>query len=405
MPINFVTGLPRHGKTLWTITTVKERADKEQRQVYYCNIPGVTIEGWKQIEHPDEWLQLPDKAIIIIDELQDFWGKAASGQKVPEPILQLSKHGKRGFDFYFITQEPNLVHSTPRDLCEHHYYVVRAFGTHNAMVHKFDRLQLHPDKARNKNNSMPWRYPKEAFGWYKSADVHNIKRRIPWKVWALPIFVCIAAGMMYTSWQMLKGTLGRASGEKSFLSGSPGGQVAKGLAQPGQAPAGAPGGQGAPARVMTTAEYVAQYQPRIPDLPHTAPAYDGVTAPTEAPYPAACVASATRCKCYTQQATHLRISEQLCRDIAAGGFFMAWQRPQQAQQAPVPTQAVKHVAEGPQTAPGPQISVIGNTWNAERIANSFSGQQAAAKAQPAPAEPSHANPGAIRAAEAARAPS
>lgn len=403
MPINFVTGLPRHGKTLWTITTVKERADKEQRQVYYCNIPGVTIEGWKQMEHPDEWLQLPDKAIIIIDELQDFWGKAAAGQKVPEPILQLSKHGKRGFDFYFITQEPNLVHSTPRDLCEHHYYVVRAFGTHNAMVHKFDRLQLHPDKVRNKNNSMPWRYPKEAFGWYKSADVHNIKRRIPWKVWALPIAACMAIGMVYASWQLLTGTIGKASGEKSFLPGSPNGSVAKGFMQPGQLPAAAPGGQ-APDRRMSALEYYAQYTPRIPDLPHTAPAYDGVTTPTEAPYPAACLATRTRCKCYTQQATALQVSDQLCRDIAAGGFFMAW-KPQTASAAAAPTQAVKTVAETPQNAPGPHFSVIGNTWNTERIANSLSGQQSAAKAEAAPPEPSQANPGAIRAAAAARAPS
>ena len=28
MPINFVTGLPRQGKTLWTIVTVKARAEK-----------------------------------------------------------------------------------------------------------------------------------------------------------------------------------------------------------------------------------------------------------------------------------------------------------------------------------------------------------------------------------------
>lgn len=51
MPINFVTGLPRQGKTLFTFVQVRERAEKENRPVYYCNIPEVTIPGWIEIDH------------------------------------------------------------------------------------------------------------------------------------------------------------------------------------------------------------------------------------------------------------------------------------------------------------------------------------------------------------------
>ena len=82
MPINFITGLPRAGKTLWTLTQVRALAEKDKRQVYYCHIPEVTIPGWLEIEHPDEWMKLPDGCIIVVDELQDFWGKMPVGAKV-----------------------------------------------------------------------------------------------------------------------------------------------------------------------------------------------------------------------------------------------------------------------------------------------------------------------------------
>ena len=95
MAINFITGLPRQGKTLFTICYVKEKAEKEKRDVYYCNIPEVTIDGWTEIDHPDKWMELPDNCLVLVDELQDFWGNAAIGAKVPQPILELSKHGKR----------------------------------------------------------------------------------------------------------------------------------------------------------------------------------------------------------------------------------------------------------------------------------------------------------------------
>ena len=156
MPINFVTGLPRAGKTLWTLTQVKARAEKEDRQVYYCNIPGITIPGWVELDHPDKWLELPDGAIIVVDELQDFWGKQPTGARVPPPILELSKHGKRGFDFYFITQEPDLVHATPRGLCQFHYYVIRAFGSSGAMIYKFDRMHTKPQGVKSQREKFPW---------------------------------------------------------------------------------------------------------------------------------------------------------------------------------------------------------------------------------------------------------
>lgn len=321
MPINFVTGLPRTGKTLWTLCFVKDRAEKEKRQVYTCNIPGMNVPGWLELEHPDKWLELPHGSIVIVDELQDFWQKGSANHHVPLPILELSKHGKRGIDFYFITQEPNLVHSTPRDLCEFHYFIVRAFGTHNVMVHKYQRMQLHPEKVKKQGDSFPWRYKKEAFDWYKSADMHNIKRKIPWKIYAMPIALVMAGLMIWAAYSLMGSMLNKAKTSVPALPGSP--------TQPSRAVEGklAASSETPAKRVLTAAEYAQSYQPRIPGLAYTAPRYDDLDKPTQRPRPAACIdgtkpgAKTRSCVCWTQQATVLPVPQDLCRQIASNGFF------------------------------------------------------------------------------------
>lgn len=89
---------------------------------------------------------------------------------------------------------------------------------------------------------------------------------------------------------------------------------------------------------MSMAEYLESRQARIPDLPHTAPAYDEVTKPVTAPYPAACVQDAKRCLCYTQQGTLLRTSGEVCAQIVKYGYFMDWDDGRSKREAPQPVQ-------------------------------------------------------------------
>lgn len=339
MAINFITGLPRQGKTLFTICYVKEKSEKEKRPVYYCNIPEVTLEGWQQLEHPNQWLdQVEDNSLVIIDELQDFWGIAAQGSKVPEPILELSKHGKRGIDFYFITQDPSLVHITPRKLCEWHYHVVRAFGTESARINKFYRIQTNPDQVHKKSEKILWKYNKAAFGkkakdgswlekpWYKSADVHNIKPKMPWQLFAIPLFSISAVGLAYFAYSAFESTVGKAKSNNSSseqaaspFPGTP--QLGSGLALPKSQQS-----QTAAHVPLSAEDYAKSYQPRLPGFPESAPRYDKVTTPITAPYAAACLQTADRCVCYTQQATRLHnVPSSVCRQIAIYGYFIDWQ--------------------------------------------------------------------------------
>lgn len=318
MAIYFVTGLPRTGKTLWTLCNVRSISEKDNRQVYTCNIPGINIPGWLEIDHPDKWLSVPDGSIIIVDELQDFWGRQPPGAKVPPPILELSKHGKRGIDFYFITQEPELVHSTPRSMCQHHFFVVRAFGSNNVMIYKFERMQLHPDKVKTKGEKFPWRYNKDAFNWYKSADTHNVKRQIPLKVWAIPIGFVFAALAVWAGVQLFGGVLDKAKSSGRAPAPAVVASAAGAAAGPSQQQKDKP---------LTVAEYAATFAPRIEGFPQSAPRYDDLVKPVRAPKPAACIDGVKRgtkkrvCECWSQQATRISVPQDLCIQIAAGGFF------------------------------------------------------------------------------------
>lgn len=336
MPINFVTGKPRNGKSVWTIQHVIERAKKENRPVYYCNIPELKIDGWIEIKHPNDWLDVPDTAIIIVDELQDFWGelkyatlskearydaeKKALFDRTELAILELSKHGKRGIDFYFITQDPSLVVLTARKLCEIHYHVIRAFGFEGAMLYKYRGIQTSPElkSVKDSGEKTAFKFPKDIYKLYKSADVHNIKRNIPLKVLAIPVGLLLAGGMLYTSYYLLTNKVAKPAVLTDQQKGN----------SPGQA---SPGQTGA--KHQSPQEFFASYVPRIEGLPHTAERYDEVTKPTIAPYPAACMVMRGKCRCFSQQATKIDTPHDLCMQIVQGGFFMDWPAPPPVQQA------------------------------------------------------------------------
>lgn len=65
-----------------------------------------------------------------------------------------------------------------------------------------------------------------------------------------------------------------------------------------------------------------QNTPRLQTLAMSAPKYDEVTKPKIAPIPAACIASKTKCTCYTQQGTKLQTDDYFCRNIVENGFFL-----------------------------------------------------------------------------------
>lgn len=313
------TGLPGAGKTLMTLAEVRERATRENRPVFYAGIEILKPDefpGWQLMDDPAKWYECPDGAIIVHDECQTLYRPRGNGAQVPEYVARYETHRHNGWDIYLITQHPMLLDSNIRRLAGEHCHAVRVFGAEMVTLHRWGQVKEQCDKTRADSVSETKAYPKALYSAYKSATVHTHKRRFPPRLFVLLAIPVLLAGLVwvFSSWfesqkkmPALHDKVTESQGDSRASRALPGA-------------AGPSAGQQGP-RAATAEEYLRDRVPRVPGLPHTAPAYDGVTKVARAPVPAACVASVARCVCYTQQGTRLDTPDALCRQIVKDGYF------------------------------------------------------------------------------------
>lgn len=308
--ITLISGLPGAGKTLFALSWVERLAKAEGRTVYYHGIRDLAL-PWVPLEAGESWYQQPTGSVIVIDEAQRVFRPRGAGTRVPAHVEALETHRHQGHDLILITQRVNLLDSNLRGLVEQHFHVIRKWGGHKAVVYEWRECQegkITRTAKANASRRFDWKYPAAMFSAYKSAELHTHKKAVPAKVmfmWATPV---IALGLGWVGWNQIK-----SATDVSKVTG-----VASASSNSGKSVSGGPAG------VETAQQYLAKHEPRVPGLAYTAPIYDRVTAATRAPYPAMCIASAARCRCYTEQATLLAMPEPLCRQLASDGFFVAW---------------------------------------------------------------------------------
>jgi zona occludens toxin len=328
------TGANGACKTLMTLYDVRQQQLKENRPVFYDGFTPVKeiIEGqfgWKP-HNPELWNQpedqggVPDGAILIWDECQTRMGAKKWGNREPDKwVVDLGVYRrKRGIDIWAICPHPGDIHISVRRLIASpswHRHYVRIFGAQAANEYRFNTPNLKCEDVKDDAEARPRRFPKEVFAWYKSATLHTGKRKVPRAFWVVLACLVGVPVLGYFAWHSLRSSVDPAAQAKhAASSGSAASPGAPGAARGDQ--------QKAP---MTAAEYVASRQARVPGMPFTAPAYDDVTKPTVAPYPAACIYhhKGGQCDCYTQQATKLVVPQAVCEQIARNGIFVDWQQP------------------------------------------------------------------------------
>lgn len=354
--IYLTTGANGAGKTLNTLDNVRKKQLAEGRSVYYHGFdmkPAKAAEfGWLPFE-PQKWQDLPDGAILVCDECQKEFPARGASAPVPPYVAALAEHRKRGFDFFLITQHPQLIDMFIRRLIGSpgwHRHLKRVFGADMVTVLEWSAVEITCEKSGASKNAkvgmVP--FPKHVYDWYDSAVLHTGKKRIPFKVYLLlGLVVLIPLVFWY----------GISSINKKASPVPPGANVA------GTAPPGQPAVKGP----MTTAEYVASYIPRIEGLPQTAPRYDDLTKPTTVPMPAACIKMGDRCDCYSQQATKLMVPATLCLQIVKAGFFddrlpvASNLAPVRSEPAPLAANSIPEYKPSPVTvaavAPDPDTSI------------------------------------------------
>ncbi len=320
--IYLITGLPGNGKTLYTLWHLRDRAAKENRPVFISGVPDLAIDGWNEIDESQaqRWFELPDGAIIVIDEAQRIFRPRAGRGDPPAHVAQLETHRHKGYDIYLITQHPALIDQNVRRLAGIHRHVQRTFGMQRATIHEWGEVHLDCERRRADSSKTVWKFPKDVYKLYKSAEVHTHKVHMPKQVWYLlgclaVLAFCLAFVYLRTGSRLktvepptaVPGSVVEPPRERNGL-------IDAGFSRPAEKPP------------MTREEYVASLAPRIAGFPHTSPRYDEVTKPVEAPYPAACVRMAEKCLCYSQQATLMNVDAPTCQTIVERGFFIDWEQ-------------------------------------------------------------------------------
>jgi len=327
MSCTVVTGLPGNGKTLYTLWMVEKRRKEEHRPVFYSGIKELALE-WEAID-PYEWHKAPANAIVVIDEAQRSHDDAVDQKKgrgklfgvrprgeEPDWVTQLEVHRHGGIDLVLLTQHPMFLSAHVRKLADRHLHLVRRWGFQSSTVHEWGEVREDCHKRRADSSKHTFSFPREVYRWYKSAEAHTMKVRVPWRIWGMGIVILALIGLIWFVVHRLAAQVGGPAQSSSQVAAQPGGAF----------PGGPAGGQGlrVAGQSLSRGEWLAQWEPRVPGLGYTAPVYDDVTKPVDAPYPAACVVIRGGCQCWTQQATRLQVPDALCRTIVAGGFFVGW---------------------------------------------------------------------------------
>lgn len=345
--IVLVTGTPGSGKTLFVVSKILELQKQFPDRKIYSDIEGLQIDGVEQ--SPDDWRTTPDNSIVIYDEAQQHERFRAGTQANKDEIVQkLQVHRHTGHDIWFITQSPRFLNAFVLDLVGEHYHLHRPYGAKLASVYYWRSVRKQPQSLASRElaeNEFLFKYPKELFDVYKSATQHNVKLKIPKKLWIIVFAIIIMLGfvlkMIYSdgSQKMLNGTLGTSSQNKEVISNTTDSQQTMPKVDNRT-----PEEREAERRqnFNDTLEYnrtqLMKYNVNTPyDIDYTSFQYQV----TETPQLSGCAIVQNQCTCYTQQATRLDISKADCKRYMQGDRpFNPFKQPTQVNNnAQVPNQA------------------------------------------------------------------
>lgn len=173
-----VSATPGTGKTCWVVKQLLEwieQPENKKRKIY-ANIAGLKIEGIEP--PPDDFRNCEDGSIIIYDEAQEI-EHYSSDSRANNPIAKaLSKHRHRGFDIWFISQDPSLLHKYVLKNIYLHYYLWRPAQRQNVEIFTFARAIVSPTKEDFKNayDVKWWRFDEYYLRYYTSTVLNTSKK-------------------------------------------------------------------------------------------------------------------------------------------------------------------------------------------------------------------------------------
>lgn len=235
--IELNTGVPGSGKTLSMVQQLAalvarwDRHPEEARPIFVHGVPQLAIAhsplpllsisvgqlGLSEVI-PD-WQAMPEGSLVIIDECQCAFPPRSTQSKPLPHVAWLNVHRHHGFDIWLTTQHPKLIDGSVRALVGKHKHFRRLFGGQRAMIYEFDACNDGLGGLKNAVKSY-WAYPKKAYTWYKSAEVHTRQRfRLP--IWVFIPLLALALGAVFVprAYSVLSHSIG-GDGLKNSAAGS-----------------------------------------------------------------------------------------------------------------------------------------------------------------------------------------
>jgi zona occludens toxin len=292
--ITLITGAPGTGKTSALVDMLAELG--KDRQVFVNGIPDLKITH-VQLDKPEEWMTtVPDGSVIVIDEVQNVWRPAGSGQKIPEHIAALETHRHHGLDFYIMTQGPNLVHANVRALVGRHIHL-RDLGILGRHWYEWPECA---DNCRNSWRAAPikhrYKLPKRIFDQYKSSSLHvKPVRGFPR---ALPVLIVVALLAVWFGWKTYQNIFAKhlVNAPAKSSPSSTGLQTTSNLQTAIQS--------------VVPDERV-DFLPRVRGRPWTAPAYDHLRQVVTMPVVTSAICVNKKCDCF-DGSSKLDLSSEQC---------------------------------------------------------------------------------------------
>jgi len=351
--LTLISGVPGTGKSLFLVDRLAFFSDWRDRQVFIDGIPGINqdviphtrlpfegtlwdfeleLDGTRKLNEetgsyirttsrfgictaanwPD-WMMPGD--LLVVDECQRHYRTRSTGAKVPLSVSELEVHRSRyGVDLVYTTQKPSIIDSNVKAQVGQYFYIRE--GWFGRYLYEASEVFNHESRTeRGLQRRSRYRLPKRSFSFYISAPTHNKKtRKLPFVVFLFPLILIAIGYLMFLSYQ----SFDKKRHPERYVSA-----VSSELASASKPPNIAAGS------VVVKPLSLASYQPVIPGRPETAPVFDSVRHVSVMPLVSACLRTASKCVCYTQQATRLQdVTQERCNQILdAGRSFNMYSQP------------------------------------------------------------------------------
>jgi len=293
--ITLFTGMPGAGKTASMVDHLASLPG--DRPIYSDGLNGFKLPH--TVCDATKWHdELPDGAILVIDEVQRVWRPRGSAAKVPDSVAALETHRHRGIDVFITTQSPRLMDANVRGLVSRHVHIrdTGVLGRYWYEWPECNEAVLWKTCINKKRISLP----KKSFDLYKSASIHTVPvrgvpRALIYGGIALLLFFMLAIGVYF----VLNKT------NPAVVSPVPVAVVPGALSAP-VLPVRPSSSDPAPFDTTTLI-------PRVTNQPESAPAYDHLRVVVAMPLVSGAICMGAVCRCMTQQGTDAGLSSDECR--------------------------------------------------------------------------------------------